>query len=372
MEYDSPFGRFTLLPLHHHAKSPLQAWSAADDLLLKELASIDPLPKRILLLNDLHGALGTCLNHLHPHSWNDSYTSKLSLQQNLYRNQLAFLSDHWRESTQELDGLFDIVLVKIPKTLSLLEYQLTRLRPHIGPHTKVIGAGMVKHLSQSMVRCFENCIGPATTSLAQRKARLVFAEFNPELKPAMPQPIRYGIPGTTLQMVNHANVFSQQKLDIGSRFLLDNFPQVEEATHIMDLGCGNGALACYAALRNSSARLSLLDDSSLALLSAKDSMALNGIKNPCDYIIADGLDGFEEQVDVILCNPPFHEGNNINSNIALRMFKGAKRCLTEHGKLVVVGNRHLDYHQTLKSHFKEVELTASNPKFVVLTASRPR
>ena len=47
MEYDSPFGRFTLLPLHPHPKSPLQAWSAADDLLLKELASLEPAPQRI-------------------------------------------------------------------------------------------------------------------------------------------------------------------------------------------------------------------------------------------------------------------------------------------------------------------------------------
>lgn len=372
MEYDSPFGRFRLLPLHHHPKSPLQAWSAADDLMLKELAGIEPKPQRVLIVNDTHGALGTCLHQWHPYSWNDSYCSKLSLQQNLRRNEMLFSPEHWLESTEQPKDLFDVVLIKIPKTLSLLEYQLTMLRPLLSPQTRIIGTGMVKHLSKSMVQCFEKCIGPTHTSLATRKARLVFSQFNPALTLATPQPVCYRIPGSDLEIVNYPNVFSQQKLDLGTRFLLEHFPDVSDAKNIVDLGCGNGALACYAARQNPNAHLSLLDDSWLALQSARESIELNKIPNPCELIAADGLDGFEEKADVILCNPPFHEGTRLDSNIALRMFKGAKRCLNEHGKLVVVGNQHLDYHQTLSAHFKEVTLTASNPKFVVLTASRPR
>lgn len=371
-QIDSPFGRFNLLPLHHHPKSPQQAWSAADDLLLKEIAKAEPLPERVLIVNDLHGALGTCLHHWRPFSWNDSYSSKLALQQNLRRNQLSFSADHFLESTDSPDGQFDAVLIRIPKTLSLLEYQLTALRPLLTPQTRIIGAGMVKHLSKSMVQCFERCLGHTTTSLAVKKARLIHTQFDPELKPVSPQPVRYDIPGTDLELLNYANVFSQQKLDMGTRFLLEHFPSVEGLEHILDLGCGNGALACYAGRKNPAPMLSLLDDSWLALKSARESLELNGIKNPCEFIASDGLDGFEDQVDLILCNPPFHEGSRLDSNIALRMFKGSKRCLKENGKLVVVGNRHLNYHQTLKPHFKDVDLTASNPKFVILTASRPR
>ncbi|RLU00634.1 methyltransferase [Ketobacter sp.] len=370
--FDSPFGQFKLLPLHYHPKSPQQAWSAADTLLLKEIAQAEPAPERILLVNDLHGALGTCLHHRRPFSWNDSFSSKLALQQNLRRNQLSFAPDHFLESTEQPQGQFDAVLIRLPKTLSLLEYQLTRLRPLLTPQTRLIGAGMVKHLSKSMVQCFERIIGPASTSLASQKARLVFAQLDPALQPPTPQPVRYGIPGTELQLLNYANVFSQQQLDMGTRFLLEHFPDVSAAQHVLDLGCGNGALACFAGHKNPAAMLSLLDDSWLALQSARESIELNGLKNPCEYLAADGLDGFEDRVDLILCNPPFHDGSRLDSNIALRMFKGSKRCLKEDGKLVVVGNRHLNYHQTLKPHFKDVELTASNPKFVILTASRPR
>lgn len=372
MEYDSPFGRFTLLPLHHHPKSPLQAWSAADDLLLKELASLEPAPQRILIVNDAHGALGTCLHHRRPYSWNDSYCSKLSLQQNLHRNQLLFSPEHWLDATELPKDLFDAVLIKIPKTLALLEYQLTHLRPMLSAQTRIIGAGMVKHLSKSMVQVFEQCIGPTHTSLATRKARLVFSQFDATLNPLTPQPTRYSVPGTELELVNYPGVFSQQKLDLGTRFLLEHFPDASAAEHIIDLGCGNGALACFAARHNPGAHLSLLDDSWLALQSARETIELNKIPNPCELIASDGLDGFEDKADLILCNPPFHEGTRLDSNIALRMFKGAKRCLNDEGKLVVVGNRHLDYHQTLRAHFKAVELCASNPKFVVISASRPR
>jgi len=372
MEYDSPFGRFKLLPSHYHPKSPLQAWSAADDLLLKEAAGWNPVPERVLLVNDSFGTLGTCLHQWRPYSWNDSHSSCLALQQNLRRNQLSYSGSHWLKSTEQPDGLFDAVLIRIPKTLALLEYQLFHLRPLLTPQTRVIAAGMVKHLSKAMVDCFEHYIGPSETSLAVRKARLVYAHFDPQRTPATPQPGRYRIPGNDLELVSYAGVFSQQKLDIGTRFLLEHFPATEDARHIVDLGCGNGALACQAGKLNPEARLSLLDDSWLALRSARESIALNQLKNECEYIASDGLDGFEEKVDLILCNPPFHDGARLESNIALRMFKGAKRCLQDNGQLVVVGNRHLDYHRTLQAHFKDVEVTASNPKFVVLTASRAR
>ena len=371
-EFESPFGTVKLLPLHHHAKSPLQAWSAADELLLKALADLHKQPTRLLVVNDPHGALATCLHAWQPISWNDSYCSKLAWQQNLYRNGLTAPAEHWLNADETPEGPWDVVLIKIPKSLALLEYQLATLRPHLTPNTRILGAGMVKHLSKSMIQCFERCLGPSQTSLAERKARLVHTELDPSLTVAAPSPTQYPVPGSELTLVNQPGVFSQQKLDIGTRFLLEHFPAVTGVEHILDLGCGNGVLACYAAQRNTTAQLTLLDDSWLALQSAKESITLNGITNPAHYLIGDGLDGFEEQVDLILCNPPFHEGSRLDSNIAQRRFKGAKRCLTPEGRLVIVGNRHLGYHKTLQAHFKEVTLTASSPKFVVLTASRPR
>jgi 23S rRNA (guanine1835-N2)-methyltransferase len=366
--FESPVGTFDLLPLHHHPKSPLQAWNAADELLLKHASQLPTAPEQVLIANDQHGALATCLNHWQPHCWNDSYSSQLALRKNLSRNKLEFVSHHWIPADQPLPGLYDVVLIKIPKTLSLLEYQLSQLRNHLHPKSQVIAAGMVKHLSGSMIQAFERFIGPTHTSLAQKKARLVLAEFDPALQVSTPAPTQYDIPGTPLKLSSYASVFSQNKLDMGTGFLLKHFPDVSECEHIIDLGCGNGALACYAAWKNPSARISMLDESYLALKSAEGSFHQCKLTNPHQIQIADCLDGYEDKADLILCNPPFHEGNQLDSSTAQRMFKGAKRCLQSAGKLAVVGNRHLDYHLTLRKYFGQVSLIASNRKFVVLIA----
>ncbi len=371
--YSSPFGDFKLQPRHFHPKSPLQAWNAADEMLLNHCAEQNLSAPRVLLVNDAAGALATCLHHWQPHSWNDSYCSRLALIQNLQRNDLPFDESSWIASTEQPRGIYDLVLVKVPKTLALLEYQLTLLRPHLHADTQIVGAAMVKHLSSAMVQCFERIIGPSQTSRAEKKARRIHTRFDQDLEIKPPLPVTYGIDNTPLQLVNYANVFSQQKLDIGTRLLLQHFPsrcnEQQGTQHIVDLGCGNGALGCYAAWKNPHAQISMVDESYLALRSAEHSIAASALANRFNLINADSLNNLPVAADLILCNPPFHAGTHVDDNIAQRMFRDARNQLAPGGEMVVVGNRHLDYHNQLKRYFGRVTLVASNKKFVVLNAT---
>lgn len=367
----TPFGQFQLQPLHHHPRSPLRAWNAADELLLQELAARGLADNsgnapRILLVNDSSGALATALHHFRPHSWNDAFTAQLALRQNLLRNNLAEAEVHFIPAHQPPLGHYDVVLLQLPKTLSLLEYQLTQLRPHIHADTRVIAAGMVKHMAKTMIDLFGKIIGPTHTSLAEKKARLIFSQFDPALKYTAPPPLQYSIPGTPLRLVNHANVFSRQQIDIGTRFLLEHFPDPGQAQSVLDLGCGNGALGIYAGWKHPQLALHFTDDSFLAVQSARESFVLNGLHNTAHFHHGDGLDQFTGSVDVILCNPPFHEGNKVHTEIAARMFRDAARHLNPGGTLHVVANRHLEYLPLLKRHFHPVQVTASNSKFVVI------
>ena len=77
-----------------------------------------------------------------------------------------------------------------------------------------------------------------------------------------------------------------------------------------------------------------------------------------------------DSMDLILCNPPFHQQNTIGSHIAMRMFKQARQVvLRSGGELWVIGNRHLGYQVSLKKYFSKVELVASNAKFILIKAS---
>lgn len=371
--FATPVGEFELLPLHWHPRSPLRAWNAADELLLAEFAQTNvSTDARVLVVNDDDSALAVTLHSWQPHSWNDHVTAQLALAQNLARNGVSSEGVSFIPAHQQPSGIYDWVLLQLPKTLSLLEHQLILLRAHVRPDSRVVAGGMVKHMSASMIALFERVIGPTHTSLAQKKARLILSRFDPTLTPTLPAALRYDIPGSPLQLVNHANVFSQQKLDIGTRFLLEHFPDLSNAESILDLGCGNGALGIYAGWKYPNATLHFVDDSFLALQSARESCELNNLKNPHHFHAGDALEQFSGTVDAIVCNPPFHEGNRVHTEIAARMFRGAARHLSAQGTLTIVANRHLDYRPLLQPHFRQVKLLTGNNKFVILSAHGPK
>jgi 16S rRNA G1207 methylase RsmC len=86
----------------------------------------------------------------------------------------------WVESTQvpEANAPFDLVLIKVPKTLALLEYQLSVLREICAPETVFIGGGMVKTIHTSTLKLFEKYLGATTSSRAVKKARLIFSQLD--------------------------------------------------------------------------------------------------------------------------------------------------------------------------------------------------
>ena len=85
-----------------------------------------------------------------------------------------------------------------------------------------------------------------------------------------------------------------------------------------------------------------------------------------EFYIADGLADFKaETVDLIVCNPPFHQQATIGNQIALTMFKQSFHALQKGGQLWVIGNRHLGYHVDLKRLFGHCNEVAANKKFII-------
>jgi 16S rRNA (guanine1207-N2)-methyltransferase len=89
------------------------------------------------------------------------------------------------------------------------------------------------------------------------------------------------------------------------------------------------------------------------------------------FYVSDGLTEFaSHSMDLIVCNPPFHQQHTVGDQIALGMFKQAHRVLKKNAQFWVIGNRHLAYQAILKKLFTHATLVASNPKFVIIKASR--
>ncbi|RMN00321.1 Ribosomal RNA large subunit methyltransferase G, partial [Pseudomonas savastanoi pv. glycinea] len=241
----SPFAELDLIRQPEQQDEPLQAFDAADEYLLNHVAETGlSLQSRVLVLNDSFGALAASLaSHATVVSSTDSFLAAQGLEKNLARNGMSYDAVPHIPASEPLSGPFDWVLIRVPKTLALLEEQLIRQQGQLAPGARVVAAAMVKHLPRSAGDLLEEYVGPVQASLAVKKARLLFATPQPMEVRTSPYPTRYRLDEPAIELLNHANVFCRDGLDIGTRAFLPYLPKNLGTARVADLGCGNGVLA---------------------------------------------------------------------------------------------------------------------------------
>lgn len=370
------WGEFELSRFPEDPRDRLRAWDASDTYLLHHLAEERvPLTGTVVVVGDRWGALVTALAEHRPTQITDSWLGQEATRVNLARAGVEPGEVRLLTTRDPAPDRVDVLLVRVPKSLALLEDQLLRLAPAVHAGTVVVGTGMVKDIHTSTLRLFERILGPTRTSLARQKARLIFCAPDPSLeRPANPWPYGYALPdgigaASGRIVVNHAGVFCADRLDVGTRFFLQHLPTGLGPRRVVDLGCGNGVVGTAVALADPQAEVLFVDESFQAVASAEATFKANGVPGHAEFRVGDGLAGVPDgSVDVVLSNPPFHSHQATTDATARRMFDGARRALRPGGELWVIGNRHLGYHLALKRLFGNSRLVASDPKFVVLKA----
>jgi 16S rRNA (guanine1207-N2)-methyltransferase/23S rRNA (guanine1835-N2)-methyltransferase len=382
----------------------LQAWDASDEYLLNHIKDkhLISATTRVLIFNDAFGALTTSfcapldLNLLNDSSSNliddyfkhktevfcvnDSHISTKGIAYNINQNQLNDANITQLNSLDLLPSDIDVILFKIPKSKSLLVEQLIQIKNSITQYsldknTVFIAADRAKEIHSSTLKLFEKYLGTTTTSLAVKKSRLVFCKFDQKQVHKSPFPTIWPLRNNRLNcefsISNHANVYSREKLDIGARYFLENLPDVAKNSQIIDLGCGNGVIGLTVLANQPTAFVQFVDESHMAITSAQVNINENLPKSTtqCQFHLNDCLTNIESNsVDLILCNPPFHQQTATTDHIAWQMFKDSFRVLKKGGELRIIGNRQLAYHIKLKRIFGNETLIASNDKFVTQSA----
>ncbi|WP_372627085.1 methyltransferase [Arsukibacterium sp.] len=355
----------------------LQAWDAADELLIDAVntaatrftASHSRSP-HLLLINDSFGALSCALATWQQTSSTDSYLARQAVNYNRAANGLDNQHFTTIDSLAPLPADADIVVIKLPNNHSYLRFILSQLATIIRPETVILAAAKAKEINRNVLDIFEKQLGPAEASLAVKKCRLIRCQ--PKQGKLQPQfPLQWPLADTDFTLVNHANVFAREKLDLGARFLLQHLPQDTAGQRIIDLGCGNGVLGLVILAQQPDCKLVFTDESYMAVASAQANIELNlanSISN-AEFVVDDCLASQPDQsADQIICNPPFHQQHTVTTHIATQMFAQAKRVLKRGGRLRIVANRHLNYQQQLQRLFGHCQQLAANPKFVILEA----
>ena len=354
------------------ANETLQAWDAGDEYLINHVEEMDlPAGQNILILNDHFGTLSCWFSVRHNVTMmSDSFISHKGTLKNLQRNKCSKIQ--FLNCLQAIPEHVDLVLIQLPKSNRLLTWQLSQLRNSLPKTCPVIGVNKAKEIHTSTLNLFEKHLGDTKTSLAWKKHRLVFSQANCQPIIPVPAECEWQVDGENIILSNYANVYSGESLDLGARFMLEHIPVDEELRHIIDLGCGNGVLSIKAGQLNPQARITSIDESFMAVASAQKNLEKNlGPDRNIQVIANNCLDGMKDNSTyLVLCNPPFHQNNTITDHIAWQMFCDAKDALNHNGKLLVVGNRHLEYPTKLSRLFghQQVTIVAENNKFVIIEA----
>lgn len=260
---------------------------------------------------------------------------------------------------------FDTVVIHFPKAKSLAPYLFNLAANCLSPGGQLLVVGENKGGIKSLPKMLPDYFGSCNKLDNARHCLLFAAELEktaPQLDPAS-WVSRYQLPTPQgeITICNMVGVFSEKRLDAGTELLLQHLPELNG--RILDFGCGAGVIAACLMKANPALKLDCVDINAMALASCELTLAANGMQ--AQVYASDGMAQTQGNFDAIISNPPFHDGLNATTDIALNFVKDSHKALISGGCWQIVANRHLPYSDTIASCFGKVNAAAENNKFKV-------
>lgn len=175
-----------------------------------------------------------------------------------------------------------------------------------------------------------------------------------------------------LDFYSKPGLFGWDRIDQGSAFLLQALPDVlanlpVQPQSLLDIGCGYGYLTLMTRNLAMLQRVAT-DNNAAALLAMKRNADHHGINVE---IVADdagqSLSGF---FDLVLCNPPFHQGFSVADDLTEKFLRSARRLLSSQGAALFVVNTFIGIEKKAAQHFSSVKVLANNGSFKLVLLRR--
>lgn len=274
----------------------------------------------------------------------------------------------------------ELVIGLLPKHHSALLERAQRTAAFGSTEVQLILAGRVKHMSPSANAVLEKCFGQVQASRGKYKSRaLVGTQPRPATEVTFPEVATLTTQELTgsVQVAAFGGVFAGTQLDIGTRTLINALASLtpeqlpDPVTRILDLGCGNGLLSVAAAQQFPDAEIIATDISFAAVASTARTAALNDLTERITVVHADATAPLPlQQIDLVLCNPPFHNDHTVDAAMAHEIFTAAAQSLRPGGMMLTVFNSHLPHRTALQRSIGPTRQVARTTKFLVVASTK--
>ena len=294
------------------------------------------------------------------------------------------------QAAAEVEGHL-MVLMRLPKAVHALEDRARRLAEAVrgsGQNgLEIVAGGRVKHMTRAQNEVLGTLFDEVRASRGIGKSRALIATDLRE-QAAAPAAAESSALLTVrgepreLALRGIGAVFGGAGADAGSLLLLDALDRALTAGELgtaespvvaaADLGCGNGLMTAYLAAALPEASVLGSDVDADAVGSTCETLAVNTLaRENVQVSWDDALSRLEaESLDLVLLNPPFHDGTTVDATLVQGLLDSAARVLRPGGQLWFVHNSHLRYRTEVERRVGDVEQRARDRRFTVLRATR--
>jgi 16S rRNA (guanine1207-N2)-methyltransferase len=253
-------------------------------------------------------------------------------------------------------GTIDLVAIEVTGDRNLARRWIALARTTARANGVVLLAGANDAGIKSVIGDVRAAIGPSVVEDYRRHSRVAHIAV-PSVLPGAPswagEPgiapgswARFMVEEGGLQIAFETlpGVFSADRLDEGTRLLLAHL-HVPAGASVLDIGCGAGVIGVVAGRRGAST-VTMTDVNLLAVAVARRNARLT--ETPTAVKAGDLYTGVGGQrYDLIVSNPPFHQGKTVDYAVPRRLIGEARDHLNPGGRLVIVANAFLPYDRVM-------------------------
>lgn len=325
-------------------------WLVDENITAIEIAMVSPVDKLLAISN--------------------RYEVHAALQQRGFNAQLT----DYDFSTIEQHSL-DAIYYRVSKEKALVHYVINTAAEYLKPDGLLLLSGHKKEGIKTYVDKAANYLGELQGRHKGSNSAMLakIARLDDGGEPLDDRNYRQTatIKAGEISFITKPGIYGWNKVDSGSQFLIDFLPGylrglAVQPLRVVDLGCGYGYLSVMAS-QHLAADFIATDNNVASVALCQQNFSAHSVAGT--VLLDDCGQHINQQADLVLCNPPFHQGFELESDLTSKFIDGARRLLGSSGRALFVVNSFIPLEKKARGKFSAVTRLANNGSFKLVELS---